>query len=435
MRDYGLMLSQKAEMIDPEEIARDIQEVDNWVDAYHIGQFICEQGGGEEDKLAMDAYEKAFSKGLTVHANRESFLLATQQSAKIYFRFKRYEEAKNKLMLLVHNYSNLPDWVNLYYATAQIHTDDLLYIAANPDFFFRRMDDIDENNNGSVKRRKYLFLEFLNRLGEKLGGKEISKINENAILEKAQELGVDDSKECLNLKIALGIVPTPTLSEALESGIEAGDAAHTGTKLEIESCKQLLTEVNRRLSNISKFIAQNENLIGSEEGVLNDCEDEIQNGNALLETIKMQMESMRKTAGASVVSDIYNVENYLERRQKILIIGGTEVKEKDLRGKLKSMGFNFSKEQLEFELEYDNVKEYASHILPWSSRYAGIIVGPCPHSAKDTAGYSSFIEKIKSEEGYPHVEEAYDRPGHLKLTKNSVGNAMERMATYLVSIH
>ncbi len=434
MRDYGLMLSQKAEMIDPEEIARDIQEADNWVDAYHIGQFVCEQGSGEEDKLAMDAYEKAFSKGLTVHANRESFLFATQQSAKIYFRFKRYEEAKNKLILLVHNYNNLPDWVNLYYATAQIHTDDLFYIATNPDFFFRRMDDIDENNNDSVKRRKYLFLEFLNRLGEKLDGKEISKINEKAILEKAQELGVDDSRECLNFKIALGIIPAPTSSKALDFGVEACDVANMGKELEIESCKQLLTEVNRRLSKISELITQNKNLIVAEENTPNDCEDEIQKGNALLETINVQMKSVWKTTGASVTSDIYDVKNYLERKQKILIIGGTEVKEKELRGKLKSMGFNFAKEQLEFELEYDNMKEYAAHILPWSSKYAGIIVGPCPHKVKDTAGYSSFIEKIKSEEGYPHVEEACDRPGHLKLTKNSVGNAMERMAIYLASI-
>ena len=434
MRDYGLMLSQKAEMINPEEIARDIQEVDNWVDAYHIGQFICEQGGGEENRLMMDAYEKAFDLGLTVHTNRDCFLLATQQSAKTYFHFKRYEEAINKLMILVSNYKDLPDWVNLYFATAQIHTDSIVNIAEEPSLFFKRIDSIDEKNVDSIKRRKYLFLEFLNRLSEKLERKELKLVNDEAILEKAKQLGVEDSKACLNFKIALGIVPTPTLSEALESGIEACDAANRDADLEIESREQLLMEVNRRLSNISELIAENESLIGAEEDILNDYESEIQNGNALLEAIKVQMESMRKISDTPNTSDIYDVGKYLERRQKILIIGGTEVKEKDLRGKLKSMGFNFSKEQLEFELEYDNVKEYAAHILPWVGKYAGIIVGPCPHKAKDTEGYSSFVEKIKSEEGYPHVEEAYDRPGHLKLTKNSVGNAMERMATYLVSI-
>lgn len=132
--------------------------------------------------------------------------------------------------------------------------------------------------------------------------------------------------------------------------------------------------------------------------------------------------------------DILNVSNFLPRKQKILIIGGSETKETHLRGKLKSLGFDFSKEQLEFELEYDNVKDYASRIKPWSGKYAGIIVGPCPHKAKDIDGYSSFIEQMKAEEGYPHVEEARDKSGTLKISNASIGDAMIKMSVYLQSI-
>lgn len=83
---------------------------------------------------------------------------------------------------------------------------------------------------------------------------------------------------------------------------------------------------------------------------------------------------------------------------------------------------------------YENIKDYSARIKPWSGRYAGIIVGPCPHKAKDINGYSSFIEKIKSEEGYPHVEEARDKSGALKISNSSVADAMLRMAVYLQSI-
>ena len=80
----------------------------------------------------------------------------------------------------------------------------------------------------------------------------------------------------------------------------------------------------------------------------------------------------------------------MPRKQKILIIGGSDTKEVHLRGKFKGTGFDFSKDQLKFELEYDNVKDYALRIKTWSGKYAGIIVEPCPD--KDIEGYLSFIE-------------------------------------------
>lgn len=54
--------------------------------------------------------------------------------------------------------------------------------------------------------------------------------------------------------------------------------------------------------------------------------------------------------------------------------------------------------------------------------------------AKDIDGYSSFIEQIKTEGGYPHVEEARDKAGTLKISNASIGDAMMRMAVHLQSI-
>ena len=83
MRDYKALLSRKASMPDQKVIQQDIKVADNWNDAYWIGQFVFEQASGEGDKLIMDAYEKAFSLGLNIQTNRECFLTATQQIAKI----------------------------------------------------------------------------------------------------------------------------------------------------------------------------------------------------------------------------------------------------------------------------------------------------------------------------------------------------------------
>ncbi len=128
------------------------------------------------------------------------------------------------------------------------------------------------------------------------------------------------------------------------------------------------------------------------------------------------------------------VESFLNRNQKILIIGGSEVKEEHLRGKLKGLGFNFKKDDLIFELDYDSIDYYSNRIKPYESKYAGIVIGPCPHKIKNTDGYSSFIQKLKNEAGYPHVEKATDKNGILKLSKESFGEAMVRMALHLSTI-
>jgi len=563
MQNYRDLLRQKTKLPDGKIIQKDIESCENWDDAFWIGRCLFEQGSGESNKLIMDAYEKAFSLGLNIRVNREYFLTATQQIAKIYFQFQKYDEAINKLMVLDSNMVNLPDWVNLYYASAQIHTENILYWAEVPEMLFRRIDGINESDPESVRRRKFLYLEFLNRISELAKTKNVYEIDKDAILAKASVLGIGNSRECLQFKAALGIISfLPEFPD--ESEIEKQSEERS-----VSIYEQMVTELNKRLTELQAIIdkqrlyieqdkknsdiqqkqlaalkAENKSLeermwhqteelkaakeheyaiqaqykalesqlSGSEaarkqleenacligelqadvedlktallvsrknndrlqteiqqnqetiEGLRTDLlhsQEESQELHAKIESQKAQIEIaeaavkaaeekasakersqetkevLGKTSKGSVqptLLDILTVDNFLPRKQKILIIGGSETKESHLRGKLKSMGFDFSKDQLEFELEYDNVKAYAARIVPWSGKYAGVIVGPCPHKAKDTDGYSSFIEQMKSEEGYPHVEEARDKSGTLKISNASICDAMMRMAVHLQSI-
>lgn len=571
--NYKELLRKNESLPDLVVIQNDITSADNWDDAYWIGKFVFEQASGEADKLIMDAYEKAFALGLNIRVNRECFLTATQQIAKIYFQFRKYDEAINKLMVLDSNIDELPDWVNLYYASAQIHTDNVLYWAEVPELLFKRIDSINENDADSVRRRKFLFLEFLNRISEISKIRSVAEVDKDAILSKANSLGVIDSRECLSFKVAVGLLKEmPELSEGsiqpatsttnvsvyeemiselnkklselqqiinkqnveisqqslqvdeqkkqilrLQAEVEQKDADASRQSDELKlakeqeyalqaKCKALESQLSGS-ETAQKQLEENANVIGELQADVEDLKTalsvtrrnndglhaEISQNQEQIEQLKAELlqskekeetlqatiasqqaqidvaEAALKTAEAAVkeaeekaatamlvqssdapgtsvqapmstptsqptLLDILTVDNFLPRKQKILIIGGSETKEAHLRGKLKSMGFDFSKDQLEFELEYDNVKDYASRIKSWSGKYAGIIVGPCPHKAKDIDGYSSFIEQIKSEEGYPHVEEARDKAGNLKISNSSIGEAMMRMAVYLQSI-
>lgn len=553
--DYKAMLKNGEHMLEVASIKSDIDSASDWEEVYWIGRFLFDNNSGVADKLIMDAYEKAFSLGLNIRVNKDFFLEATQQIAKIYFQFRMYDEAINKLMVLDSNMEQLPDWVNLYYASAQIHTDNVLYWAEVPALLFNRIDGINEKDSESVRRRKYLFLEFLNRLCVILEGKSVNEIATEAILSKAVELGLDDAKECMQFKTVVGVlnnVPGTGDSNNYVSKSEADAIAYESiieklkTKiLELQKLvdegilnntrqsdlcaeqekhiKQLQKELdNQRERNAvqgeelkaakeREYIAQNkcsvlaakisedtdaqrqieqdsyiigalrtdiddlksavtiskrnndilkiENVEKSEtierlrKQILQDQKDACQM-QAIIESQNIQIELLQTSlkndrfetkytakqllpeeeSVHSTLIDILKVDNFLPRKQKILIIGGTETKEAHLRGKLKNMGFDFAKDQLEFELDYDDVKAYAGRIKPWSGKYAGIIVGPCPHKAKDIDGYSSFIEQIKTEEGYPHIEEARDKSGVLKISNSSLGEAMMKMAIYLQSI-
>lgn len=391
-----------------EAIQQEIERADNWKESYKIGSTLFDQAAGEADKFVIDAYEKAFSLGLNIRTDRERFLTATQRLAKIYFEFCKYEEAINKLLVLDSNVDDLPDWVNLYYASARIQTEQILYWAEVPEILFRRLDGIHEDDPESIRRRTYLYLEFLNRISELSAVKDVSSVKIAPIIAKASELDLLETREYQAFKVAFGL---GTQESEEPSGTESDK-------------EDLISVYEQRIEELTKRLEDAESALRSAEEKLHDIE--VGSRKEMAESAPMTVQP--------VLLDILDVSNYLTRRQKILVIGGSETKENHLRGKLKSMGFNFAKDQLEFELDYDNIKDYASRIKPWSGKYAGIIVGPCPHKVKDIEGYTSFIEKIRAEEGYPHVEEARDKSGVLKISNASIGDAVMRMAVYLQSI-
>ncbi len=440
MRNYKDLWHTQAEAPNISTIKREILAVTDWEDAYWLGSFLYEKAAGEADKLIMDAYEKAFQLGLNINTNREYYLNAAQKIAKIYFQFQKYDEASNMLMILDANVAKLPDWVHLYFASVQIQTENILNWAENIDFLFKHIDVIDESNVDSVRRRKFLYLEFLNRLSELSKSENLSTIAKDAIIKKAEELDLADSEECLNFKLALGIIKEipaekqaqPKESADIDYEEKLGELNNRLIECQnvIDSLKRELTK-QKELNEVQK--QQNSILLDNAESQRKAFVKEIEE---LTHSNNAPIAAADASTGSSPSSnlDVFAVDNFLQRGQKILIIGGSETKESNLRGKLKSMGFTFAKDQLDFQLDYDDVKEYVSRIKPWSRKYAGIIVGPCPHKAKDIGGYSSFISKIKSEQGYPHVEEGRDKAGNLKISNSSIGDAMLRMSVHLQSI-
>lgn len=102
---------------------------------------------------------------------------------------------------------------------------------------------------------------------------------------------------------------------------------------------------------------------------------------------------------------------------KIVVLGASEVKEEKLRGVCKELDFT-DKDRFEFHLDYDKLKNFNYRKLQWASSYRLVLVGPMPHKTTGSGDFSSAIEAMKSELGYPKIIELH-AGNELKITKQN----------------
>ena len=117
---------------------------------------------------------------------------------------------------------------------------------------------------------------------------------------------------------------------------------------------------------------------------------------------------------------------------KILVIGESEVKVKDLLGIAKTVfhehGISFSKERLELHLEYEDCKTYPFEKIRYNDSYCVVFFGPGPHSTESNGVYGSVINRMESEKGFPPVVRLFANGG-LKITKTSFRNRLKECIT------
>lgn len=73
--------------------------------------------------------------------------------------------------------------------------------------------------------------------------------------------------------------------------------------------------------------------------------------------------------------------------------------------------------------DYDKFSHMDFTKMRYSNRISGILVGPIPHKTKECGKYSSVIETMLSEPGYPPVVKCY-AGNTLKLTATSLLNGL-----------
>lgn len=130
--------------------------------------------------------------------------------------------------------------------------------------------------------------------------------------------------------------------------------------------------------------------------------------------------------------DLIGMPEYLESQKpeyqtlptgKIIVLGASKVKEKDLLAIGKSLGIK--KDRFEMHLDYEEGKKIDVTKWQWNTNIAVIMVGPMPHSGEGKGEYSSVISAMENEEGYPLIVRLGS--GELHISKTNFRIQLEQL--------
>lgn len=411
-----------------------------WEDTYWIAKILYVYGAGTvEDDTVILSLDQAFSKGLNYHSNSELYLDAAQMMARLYMKYKRYYEAINFLMTIDDLSNTVLDWVHLYYAFAQIMSNNITRIAQNPKLFFERLDKVSER---SIDRRNEVFLSFLQRIKDCITEGLFTDYAKESINLKTEEYGL--TKKWSKLLVEEAIDDDSSDNEIITQTEDISESTPIVTKVEvkvvdeikIKELEAIISSKDFQISELLKKVVELESIIA----VLHDENEKLRtdsnNKDKALTYIRTSIQENR-TDDSTTTNDITEFDNNghallnkYQKNQKILVIGAFSGRSalEQLKLRARRKGFDVDKD-FEFISDYDKIPNITSQLN--YSRYAAIIAGPMSHSVAGNDGYSSFIEKLKGE-GYPTLFEARTESGKLKLNQSSFERALQKFISYLL---
>lgn len=419
----------------------------SWMDAYNLAKELERNGDPEDRSTVLRCYEEAFALGLNVFSNKNAYMDAVKSSEKLYLFFGRYSEVCNKFIQMEDNGLVIPDWLHLDYASAMIHRKTtFMRDAVEPEYLLERLQKASGTQENK-ERSQAIFSEFISLCEAEALENESFRWEKEKVYECAAKLDTQEEKlentEDIRKKAEVEN-GEDNLYERFDEDAGSDELSEKEKRIsdlmeELQSYKEKYLSMENERVIMSQKIQDQEKTIGSLKGIdeqskriLNDFErmkNDILEKDGLIEKYKKEAESTRQQL--IEITKLPEIE--VPKKERILlIVGGTETSEKVIKGMLPLYGF--SKKHSEIYVDYDKIKKILGSLQPGFCKYDGIIIGPIPHKVENLGDNSSFIEKLKNEEGYPHVEVCRSLSDELKISKESIRNALSNMKNHLDAI-
>ena len=166
------------------------QSLSGWEEYYWAGLYLYEYApDGTYYELIVETLEESFFEGLTYLSNRDCYLNVVKVLGRIYLELQQYDLALNMFQMLVLKDPDVPDWIYLRYAYAQMNSDTAERLVDEPKYLFERLDRIDTADPNLVGQRNAIFQDFLILCAE-LHQKKEKRIDTDCLFDKAAEYGV-----------------------------------------------------------------------------------------------------------------------------------------------------------------------------------------------------------------------------------------------------
>ena len=163
---------------------------------------------------------------------------------------------------------------------------------------------------------------------------------------------------------------------------------------------------------------------------LSALEDEIMS--VLPDRITAILSKLNRSGRLEELLELLGMEDLLEQEQdfysykegKIVVVGGTDVKEEVLLSIAKKLGID--KSRFEFCLDYKKIQKFDFRRMQYAPQYRIILFGPTPHSGHGKGDSGSIIAELEKSSAYPRVVRLVSG-SELKITKSNFREMLERL--------
>ena len=380
---------------------------------YWCSVLIEESEQDASDAIVREGLEKSLQglDRLDFHSSPEVFLDAVLRYARLHIKYKQWTDARNLLSLVDQLDAKPPGWVPNYLAKLLYETD--------PKFAYEHPEQVLDKLVAGASQPRYrqhsvnVFREFLESAREALEEGEVSADagDVKRFKEKVQSYLTERSTRLLRGQVAAEVVPPaldssipgqePLVRERIEDVQQEAEAQEYVALLESQ-----VSELRARVADLEALVdeltTENIGLYG-EVQQLREAYTELDEGSD---------DALERESPIAI------------DRLKILVIGGMQIKQKDIVGIVKRLGLE--KRHIDF-VDYDAAKTLQIESWRYNCPYDGILIGPVPHSSSGAGHYSSLVERLKNEEGFPPTNEARTEAGGLKITKSSFKSSMNTL--------
>jgi len=152
----------------------------------------------------------------------------------------------------------------------------------------------------------------------------------------------------------------------------------------------------------------------------------------LPEKITAILSKLNRNGRLGDLLELLGMEDLLKQEQdfysykdgKIVVVGGTDVKEEVLLSIAKKLGLD--KKRFEFCLDYKQIQKIDFRKMQYAPQYRIILFGPAPHSGHGKGDGGSIIAELENSAAYPRVERLISG-NELKITKSNFRDMLEQL--------